>query len=69
MGGWGRRVGRRGGHPTRRKRAGEGVSENEGGRVCCDAPVADLALPPLINPDRSLCFILRPRRSALSPAK
>lgn len=37
----------------------EGKREGEKESLMCyDAPVADLALPPLIYPDRSLCFIL-----------
>lgn len=45
--------------PHIRKRNG---GRRPGGRrflMCCDAPVADLFLPPLIYPDWSLCVILR----------
>lgn len=49
---------RRGEHANGAKGMKEGERRGKESLMCCDAPVADLALPPLIYPDRSLCFIL-----------
>lgn len=56
-------------------RGREGTPQEErewrvGGRkslMCWDAPVADLVLPPLIYPDRSLCVILHWLCGSLAP--